>query len=368
MHTETQNMMKRNAIALAVAAICGSPLAATAHWEVITPSSVSESAPQLLSASHLPPAPPSASTAMAAEANTPVAYTETATTSSAEISGRGSRTNERRQRSATPRSHIARAGGMANPQTPYSPNESGEQRYTQEMQEYKQQLASVEQARIATAESYAPPPAVAQVEPARVQNDAAAAEVDRLLATPATPTPDRDQQTVATVTPALVDSRASATNDLRVESGATGEPARDAASSNVPAETGRSELTATAPVDTTPIGGAAQPAIGATSTVATEQAAVGTTSSGATEPVIGSTGSVATDPALGTTSAGAAEPTVATSTIAAAPSAPIRESMPVEAAPAAPADIAAAPAPTAPVGATATPATAAVTQGSGPAQ
>jgi hypothetical protein len=316
-------MMKRNAIALAVAAMCGAPLAATAagHWEVITPLSVSESAPQLLAGPHLPAAPAEASIAVVdAGANTPVAYQEAAMARSTEDSIHAVKAVTQRQRSAT-RSHIAGAGGMPNPQTPYSPNESGEQRYTDEVQTYKQHLASVERARIATAESYAPAPAVAQLEPAPVDKEAAA-EVDRLLATLAIPPADPERETVATVTPALVDSRGSTRNELRVDTARTG-------------ESGPSELTATAPVETT-------------------------TTTGAAEPTPPTPGTLATP-------IGAMTP-AETSTIAAAPSVSVAGTTPIEAAPAAPSDLAALPAPLPPVGATATTGTSAETEGSGPAQ
>jgi hypothetical protein len=320
-------MMKRNAIALAVAALCGAPLTAAAagHWEVMTPSSVSESAPQLLAGPHLPAAPADASIAVAdTEANTPVAYQGAVTARSAEDNIHAMRAANQRQRSAT-RSHIARAGGMPNPQTPYSPNESGEQRYTDEMQAYKQHLASVEQARIATAESYAPAPAVAQLEPAPVDKEAAA-EVDRLLATVAIPPADREREAVATVAPALVDSRASTSNELRVDTATTG-------------ESGASEITATAPVETTATTGAAEAAALTPNTV----------------------------PGMPSGPIGTIAP-AETSTVAAAPSAPAAETTPIEAAPAARSEVSAVPAPLPPVGATSTPAARAETQGSGPAQ
>jgi hypothetical protein len=343
MHTETKNMMKRNAIALAVAALCGAPLIATAagNWEVMTPSSVSESAPQLLAGPHLPPAPADAATTVA-DASTPLAYTEAATAPAVEDSGRAVRSAAQRQRIAT-RSHVAR-GGMPNPQTPYSPNESGEQRYTQEMQAYQQHLASVEQARIATAESYAPAPAVAQLETAPVDKDAAA-EVDRLLATLAIPPADREREAVATVTPALVDSRASTSNELRMDTAGTG-------------ESGPAELTATAPVETTTTTGAAEPAAPTPSTVAV----VPPTPIGAIAPAEPSTVAVVPPAPIGTIAPAEA------STVAAAPSAPVAGTTPVEAAPAAPSEVAAVPAPLPPVGATATTGTAAETGGSGPAQ
>jgi len=223
-------MMKKNAIALAVAGLFASPLtvAAAGHWEVMTPSSVSESAPQLLSSSHLPPAPVSANI-VATATDVETAPSTGATTSAAvEHSAQPARSEGRRQIAAQ-RKHTARTGGgMPNPQTPWSPNESGEPNYAQEMQAYRQQVASVEQARIATAESYAPQPAVAQLEPTPVDKEAAA-EVDRLLANPSTPPSDREPAAVARVSPALVDSRVPGTSELRVESTTPEQPAPDAA-------------------------------------------------------------------------------------------------------------------------------------------
>jgi hypothetical protein len=202
---------------------------------------------------------------------------------------------------------------MANPQTPYSPNESGEERYTAQIEAYQEHLASVEQARIATAESYAPAPAVAQLEPAPVDKEAAA-EVDRLLATPTTPPADRDRESVATVTPALVDSRTSPVNELQVEGATTGEPARDASA----------------------VTGEAAPDAGAPMSQQAEQT------------------STPTEGAM--------------STIAAAPAAATVEAAPIEAAPAVPPEVAAVPAAIPPVGATATSGATAETQGTGPAQ
>ena len=339
-------MMKKNAIALAVAAMCGVPFTAAAagHWEVMTPSSVSESAPQLLPGPHLPPAPAAANIAAAdVEANTATGYTETVTARSVEGGGQSVRTVSRQHN--TTRSRISRAGGMPNPQTPYSPNESGEERYTEQMDAYQEHLASVEQARIATAESYAPAPAVAQLEPTPVDKEAAA-EVDRLLATPATPPGDRDRESVARVNPALVDSRTSPANELQVESATTGEPARDAgtvtgeAARDAAAPTSeRAEQTSTptATAMSTPSGAAmSTPAEGATST-----------------PYAGAT----------TTPIDAG-----TSSIAAAPAPTTVESAPIEAAPTAPPEVAVAPAPIPPVGATATSGATAETQGSGPAR
>jgi hypothetical protein len=351
MHTETKNMMKRNAIALAVAALCGAPLTAAAagHWEVMTPSSVSESAPQLLAGPHLPPAD-AVTTVANADASTPVAYTEAVTAPAVEDSGRTVRAVSQRQRSAT-RSHVAHGGGMANPQTPYSPNESGEQRYTEEMQAYQQHLASVEQARIATAESYAPAPAVAQLETAPVDKDTAG-EVDRLLAAPTNPPADRERESVATVTPALVDSRTSPGNELRVEGATTGEPAH-----GVGAATGEAARDAGAPTSEQ-AGQTSTATEGAMSTPA--GAAMSMPAEGATSTLIEGATSTPTEGAT-TTIAAAPAP-------APAPAAATVEGTPIAAVPTAQPEVAAVPAPIPPVGATATSGATAETQGTGPAQ
>ena len=236
-------MMKKNAVALAVAAVCASPLYAVAaagtgagHWEVVTPSSPNESAPHLFfSRSH----PASAPAAVAVQMESPAPLAEVSTPLSAQESMYGRTADDRRQPRAAAR---MRAASLPNPQTPWSPNESGTNHYAEEMQAYRQHVASVEQTRIAVAAADADAAAavaaanaaaaVATVEPATVDG-ATAAQIDRLLASsPGTPAPtERDRESVAAVNPALVDSRQSATTELRVDTPPADRPIPDAAAS-----------------------------------------------------------------------------------------------------------------------------------------
>jgi hypothetical protein len=217
---------------------------AQANWEVMTPSSVDESAPQLtVSGSHLGTTPATASTqaqTASRSAGTTAAYTADETTlSAADLRARQAR---------------ARTASLPNPQTPWSPNESGTNDFSQDTQEYRQHVASLEQARTVAAASYAPLIAIAEAPPPApetpvasaadasapgaetvARNDAqpqrtdtpvantpvanaeGSAEIDRLLKNPDTPQ-DRPPETVATMSPMLVDTRQPAASDLRVES------------------------------------------------------------------------------------------------------------------------------------------------------
>jgi hypothetical protein len=249
---------------------------AKGHWEVITPSSVDESAPQLsVSGSHLGTTP--ASTAMQvqtapAPVETTAAYTAQETTWSA---------SELRNRQAR-----ARRAGMPNPQTPWSPNESGSNHYAEDMQAHRQHVASLEQARIAAAASYAPLIAMAEAPPAPetpvasadasamrpetpaagtegpaprtqtpvantpVANAEASAEIDRLLRNPDAPQ-DRNREAVVVVNPALVDTRQSAVSELRVETTGNESTGADASGASAPASS---------PETSSQIGGTADPA------------------------------------------------------------------------------------------------------------
>lgn len=250
-------MIKKKAVALAVAAVCASPLYAvaaagtgTGHWEVATPSSPNESAPHLFfTRSHLGSAP----AAVAVQMESPAPLAEATTPLSAQESMYGRTAADRRQPRAAART---RAASLPNPQTPWSPNESGTNHYAQEMQAYRQHVASVEQTRIAVAAADADAAAavaaadaaaaanaaaaVATVEPATVDG-ATAAQIDRLLASsPGTPAPtERDRESVAAVNPALVDSRQSATTELRVDTPPADRPIPDAAASGLPQEAER---------------------------------------------------------------------------------------------------------------------------------
>ena len=250
-------MTRKKLMVLSVAAACAAPMIAQANWEVVTPSSVDESAPQLTnSRSHLGTAPAMAAshaqTASAAPA-TSAAYTAPETTlSAADLRARQAR---------------ARTASLPNPQTPWSPNESGANHYSQDMQSYRQQVASLEQARTVAANSYAPLIAIAEAPPpapetpvaratdpsapapdtvARtdapaprtdtpvantpVANAEANADIDRLLKNTDTPQ-DRPRETVATMSPMLVDTRQPAASDLRVEGAGTEGPAGTGAGS-----------------------------------------------------------------------------------------------------------------------------------------
>jgi hypothetical protein len=221
---------------------------AQANWEVITPSSVDESAPQLTSSRpHLNSTQSQTGPAMA---GTTAAYgAEETALSAAEL------------RSAQAR---ARRAGMANPQTPWSPSESGANNYAQDMQAYRQHVASLEQARTVAAASYAPLIAIAEAPPPAqetpvasadavatpietagntaaaaqrtdippantpVANAEANADIDRLLRNQEGPQ-DRPRETVATMSPMLVDTRQPASSDLRVESTGSEPPTGTAA-------------------------------------------------------------------------------------------------------------------------------------------
>lgn len=234
-------MTRKKLMVLSVAAACAAPMIAQANWEVVTPSSVDESAPQLtLSRSHLGTPSATASTRTGSAAvETTAAYTAQETTlSAADLRSRQAR---------------ARTASLPNPQTPWSPNESGSNHYSQDMQAYRQHVASLEQARTVAAASYAPliviaeapPPApetpVASADAAAtpsetvaantaapaprtdippantpVANAEASAEIDRLLRNPDAPQ-DRPREAVATMSPMLVDTRQPSSSDLRVE-------------------------------------------------------------------------------------------------------------------------------------------------------
>ena len=253
-------MIKKKSVALAVAAVCASPLYAVAaagtgagHWEVVTPSSPNESAPHLFfTRSHLGSAP----AAVAVQMESPAALAEVITPLSAQESMYGRTADDRRQPRAAARTRTA---SLPNPRTPWSPNESGTNHYAQEMQAYREHVASVEQTRIAVAAADADAAAavaaadaaaaaaaanaaaaVATVEPATVDG-ATAAQIDRLLASsPGTPAPtERDRESVAAVNPALVDSRQSATTELRVDTPPADRPIPDAAASGLPQEAER---------------------------------------------------------------------------------------------------------------------------------
>jgi hypothetical protein len=234
-------MTRKKLMVLSVAAACATPMIAQANWEVITPSSVDESAPQLtVSRSHLGTTPTPATTLTQvqtgpAPAGTGAAYrAEESALSAADLRSRQAR---------------ARRASLPNPQTPWSPNESGSNHYSQDMHAYRQHVASLEQARTVAAASYAPliviaeapPPApetpVASADAAAthaantaapaprtdippantpVANAEASAEADRLLRNPDAPQ-DRPRETVATMSPMLVDTRQPGTSDLRIE-------------------------------------------------------------------------------------------------------------------------------------------------------
>jgi hypothetical protein len=264
-------MMKKNAIALAVATVCATPLVALAagatqaglgHWEVITPSSPNEAAPQLaFSRSHLGSAP----TLAAAQTETATAVAEVVTPLSVDESPAWPTAETRRKERAALRTKVV---SLPNPQTPWSPNESGPDRYAEDMRAYRQHVASVEQARIATAAANAASEAaaVAAAQPAPV-DPATTAELDRLLANPSS-TP-RDREAVATVSPALVDSRQSAATELRPETAPSDRPAPEAAASSMPADAARTAEAAPAPA---PIG--ANTVAAASSSVSGSTAAV----------------------------------------------------------------------------------------------
>jgi hypothetical protein len=245
-------MMKKNAIALAVAAVCAAPLPALAagatqagpgHWEVITPSSPNEAAPQLaFSRSHLGSAPAMAASqtetqTVVAEVVTPLSVDESPAWPTAET--------RRRERVAL----RTEAVSLANPQTPWSPNESGPARYGEDMQAYRQHVASVDQARIATAaaDAAAAAAAVAAAQPQPQPVDpATTAQLDRLLVNPSNTPTERDREAVATA-PALVDSRQSAATELRPEPIPSDRPAPEATPSAMPADSQRMPEAANTP-------------------------------------------------------------------------------------------------------------------------
>jgi hypothetical protein len=302
-HTETQNMMKKNAIALAVAAICASPLSAlaagaaqvgTGHWEVTTPSSPNEAAPQLaFSRSHLGSAPAVAT----AQTETPTPVAEVVTPLSVDESAPWLTVEDKRKQRAAVRTKVV---SLANPQTPWSPNESGTDRYAQDMREYREHVASVEQARIQTAAADAAnaAAAVAAAQPTPVE-PATTAELDRLLTNPSNTPPERDREALATANPALVDSRQTAATELRPETAPSDRPAPEAAPSGMPAESARTAEAANAPAQ-----------VGANTVAA------------ASSSVSGSTAEVSIAPAPSPETPIVAAETPALSTTAAAPEVP----------------------------------------------
>jgi hypothetical protein len=314
-------MMKKNAIALAVAGLCtaGAAQAETGHWEVMTPASPNEAAPQLaFSRTHLGGAPSIAAT----QTEAPAAVAQVTTPLSVDESAPSRIAQDKRQPRAATRAKVV---SLPNPQTPWSPNESGANRYTEDMQAYRQHVASVEQAHIAVAAANAAAEAAA-VAAAKAEADAAAlaaaqpasvdpattAQLDRLLTNPSNTPPERDREAVATANPALVDSRQSPTTALRPENIPPASPAPEAAPSGVPAPVSAapgvppSEAAASSlPAETArPVDAAIAGPIGASSMAA------------ASSSVAGSTADVSVTPAASpeTPVAAAATPAASTST------------------------------------------------------
>jgi len=147
-------MKNKTLVALAVAHALAFPLAASAHWEIAIPSSVSEvgiSAQQLAhNASFL--------TARAApEAQRPAAIATQVeeTVASAQGSNVASRTRT-----------AARTRSLPNPKTPWSPSEVGHSDYATEMRDYAQHVASLDETRVAIAKAEAEAEALAVAEAA----------------------------------------------------------------------------------------------------------------------------------------------------------------------------------------------------------
>ena len=257
-------MTRKKLIVLSVATACAWPMLVQAigvgstyeagHWEVITPSSVDESAPHLaFSRSHL--GTPRAAGSIQASVSAPQ-YTEAAAVGATSEASMTSVTGDKRQRTA------ARRMSLPNPQTPWSPNESGPNHYSEDMRSYARHVAAVEQARVAAAASYVETPvASAETSPAvaasavgstttatesavagvggtaaaasattPVASTETSAEIDRLLRDPSAPA-DREREPVASVNPALVDTRQPGTTDLRPESSGNANAAPDASAS-----------------------------------------------------------------------------------------------------------------------------------------
>jgi hypothetical protein len=230
---ETANMKRKNLIALAVAGACAWPVFATAegthsmsssmgHWEVATPSSVDESAPSLAAErSHL-------GMGHAGAAHMASATFEVITPSSSDESAPWLTAEEQRSHHAPA---IVAGVGMPNPQTPWSPNESGPADYAGDMQAYSEHLASVEQAHFAALESRTE----------TLASGATESEIDRLLlGSSELPSEPGEREQVASLTPGLVDSR-----QLEMSSELSAVPASDApdAASGEPASfTGQQEL------------------------------------------------------------------------------------------------------------------------------
>jgi len=147
-------MKTRTLVALAVAHALAFPLAASAHWEIAIPSSVSEvgiSAQELAhNASFL--------TARAA----PEAQRAAAIDSQVEETVAGAQ----RAGSATRTRTAARTRSLPNPKTPWSPSEVGHSDYATEMREYALHVASLEETRVAIAKAEAEAEALAVAEAA----------------------------------------------------------------------------------------------------------------------------------------------------------------------------------------------------------
>ena len=297
-------MMKKNAIALAVAGLCtaGVAQAETGHWEVVTPSSPNEAAPHLaFSRSHLGNTPGVAAT----QPDAPVAVAEVVTPLSVDESAPWLTTQDKlRQHRAATRTRLA---SLPNPQTPWSPNESGANRYTEDMQAYRQHVASVEQTRnatiaanqaaeaaaVAAAKAAAEAAAVASAQPAPA-DPTTTAELDRLLKNPSSTPGERDREAVATANPALVDSRQSASTALRPETVPPASPAPEAAASGLPApETAGSSVPAPEAAASSVAAGSARPL-----DAAIAPAPIGaSTVAAASSSVAGSTADVSVTPA-----------------------------------------------------------------------
>ena len=193
-------MKRKNLIALAVAGACAWPVFAAAegthstssrmgHWEVAAPSSVDESAPwHATERSHL-------GTAHAGATHTASATFEVITPSSSNESAPWLTAEEQRSHHAPA---IVAGVGMANPQTPWSPNESGPADYAGDMQAYSEHVASVEQAHMAALESRTE----------TLASGTSESEIDRLLlGSSDLPVEPGEREQVAAVTPGLFDTR-----------------------------------------------------------------------------------------------------------------------------------------------------------------
>jgi hypothetical protein len=209
-------MKRKNLVALAVAGACAWPVFATAggthsmsssigHWEIATPSSVDESAPWLAAErSHF-------GTGNAGATHMASATFEVITPSASDESAPWLTAEEQRSHHAPA---IVAGTGMPNPQTPWSPNESGPADYAGDMQAYSEHLASVEQAHFAALESRTE----------LLASGATESEIDRLLlGSSELPTDPGEREQVASLTPGLVDSR-----QLEMSSELSAVPASDA--------------------------------------------------------------------------------------------------------------------------------------------